>query len=417
MKIVLSFPQCHRRSGVERVMYECARFLVGRGHDVVVAAEQWEPLPEAAGPGQIEYLKVPAASKASSPWAAAKTFAQRSRKTIQDAGLSDALHNGHGCVCSPEGVAWVHSVHQAWLERRQQLGLDRTLAQRIKRRINPLHRTLLRLEKNYFDDPRIKKLIALTPQVASDLYRLYSVAPERVVLIPNGYDPEEFCPERRRQRRDESRASLGLAPETPALLFVGHEIARKGLATAMQALQQLDRQDAQLLVVGRLQEDRVFRLAQQHGVDGRVKFCGPTADLGLYHAAADAMVLPTQYEAFCLAILEALGSGLPAVTSAVPGAQDAIRVDVNGSLIEDPLDAAGFANQLNHWLQVSSERGDDLSDQVANSVCKYRWSSVLTRYESVLLQCDSASLPLPHANPAPISSNPVPAGRVSATPI
>ena len=47
MKIVVTFPGCHRRGGVERIVWECARFLAGRDHDVHVFANEWEKEMEA----------------------------------------------------------------------------------------------------------------------------------------------------------------------------------------------------------------------------------------------------------------------------------------------------------------------------------------------------------------------------------
>jgi hypothetical protein len=44
MKIGLSFPGCHRRGGVERVVFECAQFLSLRGHEVSVLANECETI-------------------------------------------------------------------------------------------------------------------------------------------------------------------------------------------------------------------------------------------------------------------------------------------------------------------------------------------------------------------------------------
>jgi glycosyltransferase involved in cell wall biosynthesis len=65
-------------------------------------------------------------------------------------------------------------------------------------------------------------------------------------------------------------------------------------------------------------------------------------------------VLPTQYEAFCLAILESLGSGLPVVTSRVPGAHDAVQHGVNGALITDPRDGHELAEALRPLLNFDA---------------------------------------------------------------
>ena len=60
MKIALSFPGCHRRGGVERVMVECANFLAGRGHQVSVIAADFDDTVLASG---IEKIHVDASSR------------------------------------------------------------------------------------------------------------------------------------------------------------------------------------------------------------------------------------------------------------------------------------------------------------------------------------------------------------------
>ena len=109
--------------------------------------------------------------------------------------------------------------------------------------------------------------------------------------------------------------------------------------------------------------------------------CGSTNEIAHYHAAADAFVLPTQYEAFSLAILEALGSGLPVITSNVPGARDAIQPGKNGLLLQDPNDPEELAEALR---QTTQSRLREMSEAAPDTVINYQWPRVLTRYESVL---------------------------------
>ena len=122
--------------------------------------------------------------------------------------------------------------------------------------------------------------------------------------------------------------------------------------------------------------------AEAHGLAGQVIAAGSTTDVAAFHAAADVFVLPTQYEAFCLAILEALGSGLPVITSDLPGARDAIQSGVNGLLLEDPLNGEELAAAVQRLTEaVARER---LSKAAPESVRQYQWPVVLGAYERVL---------------------------------
>ena len=109
MKVALSYPGCHRRGGVERVVFECARFLASRRHDVTVFASDWE----ADTTQPVQYHSVPIPSQPF--FLQAHYYFHASNRHLRAADY-DVL-NTHGCDCPLGGIHWVHSVHRAWLER------------------------------------------------------------------------------------------------------------------------------------------------------------------------------------------------------------------------------------------------------------------------------------------------------------
>lgn len=378
MKVALSFPGCHRRGGVERIVFECARFLSGRGHDVTVYAGDWEP--DATQP--VRYCRVP--HRTWPGFLRGPSYYRQCSRRISCADF-DVL-NTHGSVCPTGGVHWVQSLHRAWLERSKQFRQPLSAA-RLRQRVNPLHPLLLRLETLHFGGRNYRKVIATTEEVKADLGIYYGVPPDDVVVIPNGFSQIEFSPQRRAERRDVMRQTLGLKPDDIALLFVANELDRKGYDTILSAMKQLGRPDLKLIHVGRPPAAEVMRRAEAVGLSGQVLARGPTPDVSAFHAAADVFVLPTQYEAYCLAILEALGSGLPVVTSNVPGARDAVQPGVNGLLVNDPKDGEELASALGDLL--SPARRHELSAVAPSSVASHHWPVVLGRYEKVLMECRS----------------------------
>ncbi|MEJ5298845.1 MAG: glycosyltransferase family 4 protein [Armatimonadota bacterium] len=378
MRVALAFPGCHRRAGVERVVWECARFLDTRGHTVTVFANEWEEAPGS----HITYVRVPMLRR---PYfLRGASFFRQCTRALHSATYE--VLNTHGCVCPTGGVHWVQSVHHAWLERSRAMRPPLS-PERLRQKVNPLHPILLGLERKHFRKGGYRKIIVTTEQVRQDLTRIFGLLEEDIVIIPNGFDPENFNPGRRRAHRKDARNALSLGETDIALLFVAHELERKGYRTILQALQLLHRPDLKVLVVGRADRQRAAVLAEAHGVSEQVIICGPTSDVAHFHAAADLFVLPTQYEAFCLAILEALGSGLPVITSAVPGAQDAIVEGENGSLIQDPNSGEQLALALQAYLD--GQFREQISMQVSSTVEKYQWPRVLERYEQVLLEASA----------------------------
>jgi UDP-glucose:(heptosyl)LPS alpha-1,3-glucosyltransferase len=375
MKIALTFPGCHRRGGVERVVYECARFLATKGHRVTVFAREFEQI----GHGSVRFERVEVAARPT--FLVGPRYFLQCEQMIQRQDFD--VVNTHGSICPRDGVHWVHSVHAAWLERSRQFRPPWSAA-RWKQRLNPINQILLKLEAEHFAKRRYRKITATTPEVRQDLERIYGVPAGDVVIVPNGFAPEEFNPARRARLRDAMRTRLGIKPDEVVLLLVANELERKGYRTILSALRILDSQRLRLIVVGRPPEHVVRRHAVAIGLEDRVLACGPTDEVVSFHAAADIFVLPTQYEAFCLAILEALGSGLPVVTSNVPGARDAIQPGINGLLVSNPQSAEELAEALRKLLDEDTRSA--YSQRAPGTVAHHQWPVILERYEEVLRQ-------------------------------
>jgi UDP-glucose:(heptosyl)LPS alpha-1,3-glucosyltransferase len=360
------------------VVFECARFLAGREHQVTVYAAEWE---ECAASG-ITYHRIalPGAPSFMKPM----LFHNACRTAVQSAGYQ-ALGT-HGCECPLDGVYWTHSVHRAWLEASKQFRSPLS-ASRIKQRLNPLHTVLLNLEARHLRSRRYKKVIALSSTVKADLMRWYGVPEADIRILPNGYSPEEFSAARSAALRDEMRARLGYAQDDRVIIFVANELQRKGFWPLVQAISALQDRRVQLLVVGRVSPTEHCDAIQKLGLAGQVKFAGPSSDIASFYAAADVFALPTQYEAWGLVIVEALACGLPVLTSRLAGAAVAVREGETGELIDRPLDSQEIASKLSLILDRTFKEDALTPEEIEASVAGYSWASVLERYETVLSDC------------------------------
>ena len=385
MRLAQCFPGCHTRGGVERVMLQCARHLAAVGHDVHVFARE---IDEAAlrvdlGGAADRVVSHVVRDRGGPAFRRDPAFADDCAAALAGAGPFD-LVNTHGVVCPTGGVHRVHSVHAAWLEHSRRLHHPMS-PRRWKQRLNPLHRILLRLERRHFGERRYRKLIALTPAVRDDLHRLYGVPPQDVVIVPNGFDPAAFDPHKRLAARGAARAAAGYSPGQTVILFVANELDRKGFTPLLRAVRKLGRRDVRVRAVGRYDARAARRIAEAEGVADLVDLAGPSGDVPAAHATADLFALPTQYEAFCLAILEALGSGLPVVTTDVPGARDPLISGQNGLILRNPLDADGLADLLRPLLDPPARDAFGGGPAgIAASASAYRWDRVLDEYEAVL---------------------------------
>ena len=245
----------------------------------------------------------------------------------------------------------------------------------------PRHRTLLAMESQYFRRSRPRHILCTSRREVDDLARLYQVDPALTTVVPNPFDPERFNPGRRAEYRADARLALGIGDHELALVLIANELHRKGLGQTLEAMALNDDHRMTLHVVGKAGLGPYQATIQRLGLDDRVSYHGPTQDVSWHLAAADLMVLPTQYEPFGLVIVEALASGVPVITSRLAGASEAVRDGRTGLLLEDPYDVQELAGLLDRAGQADL---DAWGLEAANSVEPYRRDHVMQRVERII---------------------------------
>ena len=244
-------------------------------------------------------------------------------------------------------------VHATWLELRNK-PLDA---------VAPWHRYTLAAEAEMFRHPGLRAVICNSHMVKDDIARRFGVDDGKLQVIYSGVDLDAFHPRLREEKGWALREKTGVDATEPVILFVGSGYERKGLPTLLDALSRMSRSDARLWVVGRDKNESLMRkLAQTLGVDERVLFLGAQADVRPFYGAADVFALPTIYDPFPNAALEALACGLPLVTTTTCGAAELVT-PANGSVI-----AAGDAAALAASLDSLCSRAPAMRDAARASV-------------------------------------------------
>ncbi len=210
-----------------------------------------------------------------------------------------------------------------------------TLAE-VKRRARPGESEApRRAEKEREIAQRADLTIAWTPHERDAITGYYGAHPDRVTVVPPGVDTLRFRPLDQAACRDR----LGLGSER-VLLYVGRLERLKGVDILLRATAQLERPEGvRLIVVGgganSAELVRLQGIAKELGIAGRTTFVGsvPQAELPVYYNAADVCVLPSYYESFGLAALEASACGKPVVASKVGGLPSVVLDGRTGYLI------------------------------------------------------------------------------------
>lgn len=365
MKIACFIHDCNREGGQER----CAAELVDQlsaAHEVhLFAATARGIAADRVAFHRIRVPKRPVILKNLLFFAQASAVARRQR--------FDIVHS-HGASMWGQHVTTAHFCEAAWLTRRGEFAADsggpaRAAYQAINSRFSMLIENLIYRKRG------TRAVIAVSKAMRADLVTHYGLEPTRIPVIYDGVDLEVFHPDQRSRWRGRIRSRLGIREDVCLALFVG-AYERKGLRYLLEALRVLGEAPLHLLVVGPSQGPSLPQAARRLGVDDRVTFLGREADVHRYFAAADLFVLPTLYEPFGMAVMEAMATGLPVVTSRSAGVAELITPLEDGVLLTDPRDPVEIANALGRLVDDPALR-TSLGRNARTKVSEYSWDYVI----------------------------------------
>lgn len=306
--------------GAEAYLKRLAAGIAAAGHDVVLfSAAEW-PAGE-WNSGKIVRLK-------------AKTpigFADELEKVWRDdCDVLLSLERVWRCDVYRAG----DGVHRLWLERRDEMGGP---FQRLSRFFNRKHSAALDLEESLFANRGARRVIANSQMVKDEIARVYQYPSDQIDVVHNGVPIELF---RDPGDRAKTRETLGLDENEVVVLFAGSGWERKGLRFALEAIE-AQAGGMKLLVAGR-GESRKFSSPS-------AQFLGVVRDMPPLYRAADIFLLPTIYDPFSNACLEALAAGLPVITTRANGFAEIIESGRHGTVIDDPRNVGAISEALIFW--------------------------------------------------------------------
>ena len=244
------------------------------------------------------------------------------------------------------------------------------------------------------------RIVAATPAELAQLQWLYQGDPKRIVIIPPGVDLSRFYP----IPPDEAKEFIGVPPCERMLLFVGRIEPLKGLDTLIEAISlmrergELEKLPFCLSIIGGDPEGgteyfdqemaRLQDLRDKYGLEELVTFLGKRSQdtLPYYYSAAEAVVVPSQYESFGMVALESMACGTPVVASQVGGLAYLVQDGITGYTV--PASEPGaLAERLTALLRDDGLR-HHLGMRAAEFAQQYGWNiiagQIINLYRGVL---------------------------------
>jgi len=205
---------------------------------------------------------------------------------------------------------------------------------------------------------RARKIIAVSHFTKWELTKYYKIPEGKIQVIHNGVDIRKFKPANNKPR---IKSELGFKPDDILIVSVGRLYARKGLFTLIESMPTITKRfpKAKFVISGKGQSDEMNKLiahADKLGVKNKIVFTGyyPDKKLPKLYQIADVFAFSTFYEHHPFAVLEALSTGLPVVTTTVGGIPETINNGRNGFLVE-PFNERQFADRILYLLEHPQE--------------------------------------------------------------
>lgn len=229
-----------------------------------------------------------------------------------------------------------------------------------------------------------KKIIAISNNNKQKLNKIYDKYKDKIVMMPNGYNPELFY--REKYSKEELLKFFSINKKYDNIIcFAGRLVLNKGVDILLNSAKIYERDNVLTLIVGDGSEYASLNLLKEKLGLKNVVFVGnQNAEvLRKIYSVSDICVVPSREEAFGLVALEAIACGTPVIATNQGGMVDFVTKDV-GTLIERE-NVEKLAEEINKILD--GERNFDkhyLQDYAKNNYSQeILMDKLLNLYEEI----------------------------------
>ncbi|MEB3101057.1 glycosyltransferase family 4 protein [Ferviditalea candida] len=227
------------------------------------------------------------------------------------------------------------------------------------------------------------RIIVCSRAMEAEVNGLFRPPPHKVSVLPNGFDPADLSFPTRLHRERKLLAAQRTCPDAKVkgidILYVGRLVHEKGIHNLIEAMPAILRMYPQtrLWIVGDGPKREALIASAQRLAKDRVFFTGRISDRmrRFLLSAADVCVVPSLYEPFGIAALEAMAAGIPVVASETGGLPEIVRHNETG-LTAAPGSPQALAEQILALLN-DPEKAQRLTVEAKREIIEhFNWQSI-----------------------------------------
>jgi len=369
LKVAVVVPKFSRIGGAEAFAYETSNRLAAKsGIEIHIIANRFDTDPMPLIPHRIPHLGFPRALRP-------LFFAYMVERTVMKEGF-DLIHS-HDRIFSMD-VLTMHGIpHLTWTKevRRKRPSLFDKLQSFV--------------ESRGLSEQKPPIVLSVSSLVQEAVLRRYPHLKSSSRVLHPGADLERFLQCDSASARRDVRASRDIAPSDIVLLFVGMNFEIKRLDLVLRGVAEFFKQRPsgpvlKVLVVGKGDEGKYKRMASELGILKDVHFAGPRKDIERFYYAADIFAMPSSFDTFGIAVLEAMAAGLPPIISENVGARDILLQGESGIILPAHPDKEDLAEAIR--ITCKPEIRMKMGWKARSEAFTHSWDAVADEMEAVYLK-------------------------------
>ena len=191
------------------------------------------------------------------------------------------------------------------------------------------------------------KIVAISESVKKDILKEYKISANKVELIYNGLNVDNF-------REDENRRRIERESDTVIIGSIGRLSEQKNFSLLFKALDQVKNRNFKCLIAGEGElRSQLEQEIRDLDLSNKVELVGTVSDVNSFLNKLDLFVLPSKWEGLGITLLEAGLVKLPVLASATGGIVDVIKHKENGLLFDND-NLSDLTEMLNGCLDFNS---------------------------------------------------------------